>query len=957
MINPATGEVVRPAAGQEDKTVTLTATVKAGYDFEKIILTETVTVKAEERATVDKDLLTQTIGQVQEELNKATLQNIYTEESLKKVDDVIEAALDVLTDENATQEQVDKAVEDLNQAAQEPLVLKTLDQLNETALSGHYPLTEDASDKSGKGAHGTAKQSVTFDKNDGATFNGGKALENCITLPADKLTITDQITFSFWARDAYGDKSNAFGVGSGNGFGNGGTDAHFFYVNTHDGNNLIASMNPKYWDTPAQIVTDAAEKDVWHHIVTVLDGTSLTLYIDGAEVETKDVGHALTEMWNADEDNRHAIIGNCSYAMNPYGGDADYKGSIKDFRIYNASLAESQVAAINKYMQDLMIANAKAELQEKITEANTKAQDTDYPETERNKLKDAAEQAQEVVNDNAATQEQVEDALKNLIQAITDFENSKPAPPELNKAALESKIADALDKVKDTSYPEAARNELNTAISTAQNVLANATTQKEIDDAVTALNTAISKFENSKPNKSALTDKIADATEKVQDESYPEAARNELNAAIEAAQEVANNVNATQAEVDQAAQDLADAITKFENSKPVPPTLDKTALENKITDATEKVKDESYPEAARNELNAAISTAQAALENATTQQELDDAVKALEEAITKFENSKPDKSALSDKITDATEKVNDTSIAYPEEARETLRAAIEAAQGVVNNVNATQAEVNKAAQDLAAAILAFECTAPDKSELVSAIASAEKLDESKYTSDSWKLFQEALTKAKEINAKTDATQEEIDDAYSALTKAQKALVKVVLVKSLSITNSRTLKVFAGKQVKMKLQVNPTNATNKKVTWSISSSQQKYATVDSKGIVTTKKAGAGKTVTVTGKATDGSGKKIVVKLTLMKNAVKKVSFDAASKSVKAGNKITLKPTIKTNGKDVNKKLYWKVSNTKYATIDQKGVVTAKKAGKGKTVTVTARTTDGTQKVATIKIKIK
>ena len=458
-------------------------------------------------------------------------------------------------------------------------------------------------------------------------------------------------------------------------------------------------------------------------------------------------------------------------------------------------------------------------------------------------------------------------------------------------------------------------------------------------------------------NKEALENKIADALDKVKDTSYPEAARNELSAAIEAAQEVANNVNATQAEVDQAAQDLANAITKFENSKPVPPTLDKTALENKITDATEKVKDESYPETARNELNTAISTAQNVLANATTQKEIDDAVTALNTAISKFEDSKPDKSALSDKITDATEKVNDASIAYPEEARETLRAAIEAAQGVVNNVNATQAEVDQAAQDLEAAIKAFEATAPDKSKLASAITSAEKLDKSKYTSASWKPFQDALTKAKEINAKADATQKEIDDAYSALTKAQKALVKVVLVKSLSVTNSRTLKVFAGKKVTMKLQVNPTNATNKKVTWSISSSQQKYATVDSKGIVTTKKAGAGKTVTVTGKATDGSGKKIVVKLTLMKNAVKKVSFDAASKSVKAGNKITLKPTIKTNGKDVNKKLYWKVSNTKYATIDQKGVVTAKKAGKGKTVTVTARTTDGTQKVATIKIKIK
>ena len=46
--------------------------------------------------------------------------------------------------------------------------------------------------------------------------------------------------------------------------------------------------------------------------------------------------------------------------------------------------------------------------------------------------------------------------------------------------------------------------------------------------------------------------------------------------------------------------------------------------------------------------------------------------------------------------------------------------------------------------------------------------------------------------------------------------------------------------------------------NKKIKWT--SSNTKYATVSSTGVVKTKKAGKGKKVKITAKATDGSGKK-------------------------------------------------------------------------------------------------
>ena len=59
----------------------------------------------------------------------------------------------------------------------------------------------------------------------------------------------------------------------------------------------------------------------------------------------------------------------------------------------------------------------------------------------------------------------------------------------------------------------------------------------------------------------------------------------------------------------------------------------------------------------------------------------------------------------------------------------------------------------------------------------------------------------------------------------------------------------------------------------------------------------------------------------------------------------------------NVEGANKKLIWKSSNTKYATVSSSGKVIAKKTGKKKTVIITVMSTDGTNKKKTVKIKIK
>ena len=160
-------------------------------------------------------------------------------------------------------------------------------------------------------------------------------------------------------------------------------------------------------------------------------------------------------------------------------------------------------------------------------------------------------------------------------------------------------------------------------------------------------------------------------------------------------------------------------------------------------------------------------------------------------------------------------------------------------------------------------------------------------------------------------------------------------------------------IAAGKKVTLKPTVLPANASNKKLTWK--SSNTKVAAVTQGGVVTLKKKTGGKKVTITATATDGSRKSASWQITSMKGIVKKVKI-TGSKSVKAGKKLKLKAKV-TATKKANTKLRWTSGNTKYATVNAKGIVKTKKTAKGKSVKITAMATDGSGKKQSVKIKIK
>ena len=173
----------------------------------------------------------------------------------------------------------------------------------------------------------------------------------------------------------------------------------------------------------------------------------------------------------------------------------------------------------------------------------------------------------------------------------------------------------------------------------------------------------------------------------------------------------------------------------------------------------------------------------------------------------------------------------------------------------------------------------------------------------------------------------------------------KKVTKVELSK-----NSVTL--LNGKSFTVKATVTPTSATNKKLKWT--SSNAKVATVNQSGKITAKGRG---TATIKVMALDGSNKYATVKVTV-KQPVTSVKLNRKSANLKVKGKakqktVTLKATVYPKNAN-NKSVSWKSSNSKIATVNRKGKVTAKKKG---TCFITATAKDGSKKSAKCKIVVK
>ena len=112
---------------------------------------------------------------------------------------------------------------------------------------------------------------------------------------------------------------------------------------------------------------------------------------------------------------------------------------------------------------------------------------------------------------------------------------------------------------------------------------------------------------------------------------------------------------------------------------------------------------------------------------------------------------------------------------YIESTWNVLESKVNIAVGVLNNSNVTQAEVDKAYNDLLVSYLGLRLK-PDKSKLEDLINKVKEIDLSKYTKESVNNLNLALATASEILANDGATQKEIDKAVSNLEIAKANLV-------------------------------------------------------------------------------------------------------------------------------------------------------------------------------------
>ncbi len=180
-----------------------------------------------------------------------------------------------------------------------------------------------------------------------------------------------------------------------------------------------------------------------------------------------------------------------------------------------------------------------------------------------------------------------------------------------------------------------------------------------------------------------------------------------------------------------------------------------------------------------------------------------------------------------------------------------------------------------------------------------------------------------------------------------------------LVNKITIEGQNVL--IKEKSTTLKATVTPSYAKNKKVTWTSSAPTEVKVDKNNGKVTATNKAVADKEYTITATAKDGSNKTATFKIKVKAAAtVKKVSFTKTKDTVTRSSDVTynvgallkVENQDKTTGKVTD--VTWTSNNTKVATVNANGVVTAKLPGKA---TIKATAKDGSGKSASFTLTVK
>ncbi|WP_074017364.1 alpha-glucosidase [Anaeromassilibacillus senegalensis] len=237
--------------------------------------------------------------------------------------------------------------------------------------------------------------------------------------------------------------------------------------------------------------------------------------------------------------------------------------------------------------------------------------------------------------------------------------------------------------------------------------------------------------------------------------------------ALEHAQAVAGDKTAAQDKIDGAWKDLLNCIQHLSFEKG-----DLTKLQNLLANA-DALNEADFTAESWNvylEKRAAAEEIVALGDNALAV----DVTKAHDELLKAVEDLQyaVNKENLSSIFAQA-EEIHGNLDAYLETGKAAFLLAYDNAQKVLDNANASQADIDKAADELLTAIMDMRLT-PDKSALTALVTKAESLNTSKFSASERKAFDEALDDANRVLSNSEASQEEVDAAHSKLTRAMNA---------------------------------------------------------------------------------------------------------------------------------------------------------------------------------------
>ncbi len=950
---------------------------------------ETATFKAYYELIANTEALEAAITKAEAEAARAKSSLAYEEESVTALEAKITSANAVLTQykdkdkealkDPAAIEAVDKATASISEEAiKETLKAKTLDAMA-SVLGARYNMDKAAEDgkvkdDSGNGHDGTVHGGVTFDRDNGAVMPGStKALTNYIELP-DDIEITDQMTFSFWVYRPSGinNQHNTFGISTGEKCARTGNVSEFS-IYAGRGGNLESEMGKSteklnLWENVRTVLVPGFTEGQWHHVVCVMNGSESELYDNGKLVGSGNIGGTdaltLTTIWNANEGaKRHIYLGNNVYGHN---GDRDYKGSLKYFRIYNASLAPEQISAIYKEESAIPITNAVADAAKavgakagedgKYTYAESSKEeeiDLNLPESGSQKEKIVwkayAEDGQtessaviDVARKKAKLPTNIGDVAKAVLKGtVTLGEDTATVEiaceftkidPDLDLTGLDASIRKARS-LRESDYTSSSWKAFQAILTEASALYAKPTSQEAVTAMKEKLDAAM-KTDGTGTlapigDKTELNKSIASAKAALEgrtEDAYTgddKAVWTALQEKLTAANATAASGDVSQAQVDAAKTALDAAVAAFAD----------TTLGMKIAEAEAAMAGKTetdYEASVWNGLKDAIAAAKAvkASGTATAGEKLAECGK-LETAAKNF---KPIDKAATDALKaqasaamEGKDKAN-----YPKAAWEELEAAIAAYEGLPEDASA--AEIAAAYNRLQAALANFKPIDKAAADALKAQASAamEGKDKAKYKSEVWEAL-EAAIKAYE-GLPEDASAEDIAAAYGRL---QEALDNF---KPIGKADADALKAQASAAMEGKNKADYDEAVWKELEDAIAACGALAADASDEDIL----AAYNRLQAALGNFQP----KGIVK-------VESVSLSKEALELTVGESETLTATV-SPADATNKEVEWKTDDASVASVDASGKVTAAKAGK---TTITATSKSDSTKKATCEVTVK